>query len=226
MVGARLLLLSCKFFNASPPDLLFQRLLASPPSAGCWTFLITGKGGSIFSMLTETEFSLLSSILGPLAPFTITSLLLWAVLLAIDAVVPGRFLPEKILLSLEYLTLLLFLQVTVSLLEVGKPSILLFILTCPMQPISGDKGSVLEMDMDRYSHFGRVTSLMVAPEHNLGKNVLLCWRWRFWLWKWWLYPLPMIFLVAPLDPSFKPLQRQKEANRTRKFWRLWKGKGC
>ena len=62
-----------------------------------------------------------------------------------------------------------------NLLEVGKPTILLFLLTCPMQPIFGDKGSELEMDMDRSSHFGRVTSLMVGLEHNIGKNVLLCW---------------------------------------------------
>lgn len=75
-------------------------------------------------------------------------------------------------MSLEYLTLLAFLAaavvlaVAVNLWEAGKPITLLFLLTWPMQPTLGDKGS-----LEDEAELGMATSLMHGLEHKIGKNV-------------------------------------------------------
>ena len=180
---------SCKVFSATPPDLLFQRLSASSPWGFC-SFLMTGNGGSISTMLIQVRFSLL--------PFMLTCLLLPQLAVVVVATVVGRFLLENIFLSLEYLTLLLLLMMLLvlclvfwlSLLWVaGKPTTLLFLFTWPMQLILGDKGS-LEKDTERSSHLGIVTSLMDGFEHNMGMNVFLEWRFSFW-WGNRLYSFPI-----------------------------------
>lgn len=125
-------------------------------------------------MLIETEFSLLSAIiLDPLAP--LTPLLLQEVEVEFGMEAVKLFLAEKILFSLEYLTteegVSFLVVVMVILLEDGMPTILLLcLLTWPMQPIFGDKGSV-EKDIDRSSNLGRATSLIEGLEQSMGKNV-------------------------------------------------------
>ena len=54
----------------------------------------------------------------------------------------------------------------VSLWDVGKPTTLLFLLTWPMQPTLGDKGS-----WEDETELGMATSLMLGLEHKMGKNV-------------------------------------------------------
>lgn len=165
---------SCKVFNAAPPDLLFQRVSTCLSSSGFCTLLITGRGRSMFSMLMGTTFSSLlhMCLLWLLGTFPLFSVPLGLVVV----VVAAKFLPEKSFLSLAYLTEGEMMWVVVLVLVVRSPAILLCLLTWPMQPILGDKGS-LEKD----PAWGRLTSLMDdGLAHSIGRNVVLRWIWRFW----------------------------------------------
>lgn len=183
---------SCKLFNLTSPDLLFQRLSTWFSSSKFITLLITGRGGSIFSILIGTIFSFLwpfwwQYFLETSPLFTDTRGLLPQVEGAVTVAVVLMFLPEKSFLSLEYFPIgddiekVLLLVMKLILWEDGNPDILLFFFTWPMQPILGDKGS-LEKDLKLSLHCGRHTSF-IDLEHSIGKNVFLWLICKFWLWK-------------------------------------------